>query len=63
MEKTNKCLVRFVCVGYPSTCENHTSIGIMGIMVKSCVYNIDGNCTNKQAQIKALQDEGFEVNN
>lgn len=56
MEKTNKCVVRFACVGNLNTCifANRDFTG------KYKDY-YSGYCSNKQAQIKALQDECFEV--
>ena len=52
MEKTNKCLVQFVCVGNSLTCDYSYN--------SPCKYFVEGSCTNKQAQLKALEDEGFK---
>jgi len=49
MEKQNRCAVQFMCWGSKETCE---------------FYNDDCKlcyCTNKQAQIDMLIQEGFEI--
>ena len=58
MEKTNKCGVQFPCYGSIQTCEFCKTD-----WKTKCESYVEGNCTNRQAQIKALQDEGFEVKN
>ena len=68
MEKTNKCLVQFACVGSKATCKYAEpyppEYAVVGDHLrKFCKCYYGGNCTNKKAQIQALQDEGFEVNN
>ena len=54
----NKCKVRFVCVLATSPCEFQEKKNRDWV----CDYYDKGcSCTNKEAQIKSLQDEGFEI--
>jgi hypothetical protein len=49
------CKVRFACNGIYQ-CEFRDST-----ISPDCRYLVEGYCTNKEAQIKSLQDEGFEI--
>lgn len=63
MEKTNRCCVAFLCWGNIVNCElSEPSTPEQGMLFNNvCRYWSFGNCTNKQAQIRALDDEGFEM--
>jgi hypothetical protein len=53
----NKCGVMFPCNGIWQ-CEFYLRGNPEDVR---CFHAKEGLCTNKEAQIKALQDEGFEI--
>ena len=55
----NKCHIMFPCGGIWQ-CEFYLR-GKDEYGYVRCIHSKEGLCTNKQAQIKALQDEGFEI--
>ena len=57
----NKCNVQFVCNGYCDTCELAKKVDVKDYPYNFCAYEANGYCTNKEAQIKSLIDEGFEI--
>lgn len=61
----NRCGVNFPCNNRGKQCDSYVEVtredGFDGKEYFTCFYNTANYCTNKKAQIKALQDEGFSV--
>ena len=55
----NKSYVRFLCYGNRKTCDYGKTSDINEY--PKCAYQNEGYCTCKEAQIQALQDEGFNI--